>query len=162
MKNFWSDLLFYLMVGIFYALPVFALAFFVVRGSLRRFRPREPHPKRWALLTAGLATPLLCWRGVYLALFTISYYPHRDFNPHGWALNQDKRYEMVDELRASRRLIGLAPEQVATLLGKPAYQDKTSWTYYVGIRPGLGFSDGETLELEFQNNQVAQSSLRQH
>ncbi|WP_380282891.1 hypothetical protein [Hymenobacter rubripertinctus] len=145
----------------FYGFPVFAVAFALVRAGLRRFRPQEPHPKRWALLTAGLATPLLCWAGVYLALFLISYYPHRSFNPSGWAFSPDTRYEMVDELRDSRGLIGLDAAQVSALLGKPYYQQATSWEYSLGMQPGFSI-DGEGLQLEFQDGKVVRTSTHQN
>ena len=154
MKNFWPDLFFYLLVGLFCVLPVFVVAFAMIRAGLARVRPQQPHPKRWAALTAVLATPLLCWAGIHAVLFYLHYYPHRSFNPVGWEFDPNKRYEMVDELRASRRLIGLDSTQVSALLG-PAYsQDKTSWSYYLGIKPGLGFSDGQVLVLEFSGNKV--------
>ncbi|NVO30786.1 hypothetical protein [Hymenobacter lapidiphilus] len=154
MTNFWPNLTFYLLVGLFCVLPVFVVAFKTIRAGLTRIRPQQPHPKRWAALTAIMATPLLCWAGIHAVLFYVYYYPHRSFDPSGWEVAPNKRYEMVDELQASRRLIGLDSTQVSALLGPAYHQDEASWSYNLGIRPGLGLSDGQVLVLEFSGDKV--------
>ena len=162
MTDFWPNFAFYLLVGLLCIMPVFAVVFATARYGISRLRPQQPHPKRWALLTSALATPFLCWAGLHLVLFLYAYYPQRDFNSNAWVADQNKRYEMVGDLQASRLLIGLAPNQVSGLLGTPYSKEKTSWAYYLGIKPGLGFSDGTTIKLEFRNNKVVSTRIYQN
>lgn len=156
----WQDVLFYLFVllGLLLAsVPVFFAAHFLIH----RFWPAQRHPNRVALVLAAISTPLLCIAGLYLALAIYLYYPHRDFDPTRWATNQMKRYEMVDDLQGSHRLIGLREDQVIALLGKPDMRSDNSLEYYLGMTPKLLPIDGDALSIVLQNGRVTRCYIHE-
>ncbi|TGD83127.1 outer membrane protein assembly factor BamE domain-containing protein [Hymenobacter wooponensis] len=151
----WQTVLFYtvllLCVGLL-GLLVFRAATYLVA----RFWPSMQRPTRIALPAAILITPLLCVAipNLFLALYL--YYPHRDFNKADWATNLPKRHELVDDLVASHKLVGLTEQQVVELLGAPNTESKcdATWEYYLGMTPKLIPIDGDALSLQFSNGKV--------
>lgn len=126
----------------------------VVEYLIVRFRPTLHRPRRVALTAAILITPLLCVAIPYLVLALYLYYPHRDFNKTEWATNQPKRYELVEDLVASHKLVGLTEPQVIALLGKPDVRFGDDWEYYLGMTPKLIPIDGDALSLQFSKGKV--------
>jgi hypothetical protein len=132
------------------------LVFKAVDYLLVRFWPRLQRPNRVTIPAAILITPLLCVAIPYVALALYLYYPHRAFNKSDWATDLPKRYELVDDLVASQKLVGLTEEQVVALLGKPDRESKSdaAWHYYLGMTPKLIPIDGDALSLQFKNGKV--------
>ena len=151
----WETILFYtvllLCAGVL-GLLVFRTATYVVA----RLWPSLQRPNRIALPATILITPLLCVAIPYLLLAIYLYYPHRDFNKADWATNMPKRYELVEDLVASHKLVGLTEQQVVELLGTPDMKFKpgATWEYYLGMTPKLIPIDGDALSLQFSNGKV--------
>jgi len=156
----WQDILFYcfVLLGVFLvAIPVY----FAVHALGRRFWPSQRHPNRIAFVMAAISTPMLCAGGLYLALAIYLYYPRQDFDPTEWAANQMERYEMVDDLQGSHRLIGLTEEQVIALLGKPDMRSDNSLEYYLGMTPKLIPIDGDALTIVLQSGKVSRCYIHE-
>jgi hypothetical protein len=141
---------FILLCALLVAIPAFAVARYIIR----RFWPMQQHGNRIAILAATVATPFLCVAGLYLILGIYLYYPHRDFNSDRWAAEKMKRYEIIEDLQDSHRLLGLSEKEVATLLGAPDQHTDQYWEYYLGMTPKLLAIDGDALSLEFSDGKV--------
>ncbi len=66
----------------------------------------------------------------------------------------NKRYEMVEDVQHSHRLVGLTQNEVTVLLGEPNYKGEEFWQYYIGMTPRLIPIDGDALSLQFSNGKV--------
>jgi hypothetical protein len=148
----WQTVLFYTVLLLCVGL-LGLLVFRAVTYLVARFWPSLQRPTRIALPATILITPLLCVAIPYLFLAFYLYYPHRDFNKADWAT---KRYELVEDLVASHKLVGLTEEQVGELLGAPDRESTSAatWEYYLGMTPKLIPIDGDALSLQFSNGKV--------
>ncbi|MBC6988179.1 hypothetical protein [Hymenobacter sp. BT491] len=151
---------FYLALGIV-GLIVGTCFYYLYRQLIGRFLKPRRHLVVIAALAAAITTPLLGWAGVRLTLYALAYYPHRDFNSKKWAADPLKRYEMMDDLLASQRLLGLSPPQVEALLGRPNLSNAGAWEYYLGMTPKVLSIDGDALTILFQNGKVIRCYIRE-
>lgn len=132
------------------------IVFRLVEYLVVRFWPTLQRPNRIVVPAAIVITPLLCVAIPYLALALYLYYPHRDFNKADWTNKQGKRYELVEDLVASQKVVGLTEQEVVALLGAPDMKSKidATWEYYLGMTPKLIPIDGDALSLQFSNGKV--------
>ena len=128
--------------------------YFLWRWLFRRWIKGLTAIKPLTWLITFITTPLIYVGIVLLGLGIISYYPARDFNAMDWKTDRNSRYELSENLIKSHLLIGKSKEEVRTLLGKEKNTSlMRTWTYYLGIKPGLGV-DESILKVHFQNNKV--------
>ena len=105
-------------------------------------------------LTTIITAPILYAGVILLWMFSMEYYPNRDFNQKAWMADTDKRYEYSRDLIKSKLLIGKTRPQVEQLLGKNDDTSKTELYYYIGFRPELGGIDPSNIEVYFKNEKV--------
>ncbi len=90
---------------------------------------------------------------MYIAI--ISYYPKKDFDKEKWRVDEEKRYEMTDDLVENNKLIGKNKIGDYRLIGTGKIDTESNrWTYYIGFKPHLLGIDPDVLELEFKDDEV--------
>ncbi|SNR68307.1 hypothetical protein SAMN06269173_10599 [Hymenobacter mucosus] len=77
-----------------------------------------------------------------------------EFQKDKWTSDINKRYEMVEDVQHSHRLVGLTQNEVTVLLSEPNYKGEEFWQYYIGMTPRLIPIDGDALSLQFSNGKV--------
>ena len=99
-----------------------------------------------------LAIPtFFIWRWI----FSISYYPSKDFDRQKWISDKEKRYELSEEIIESEMLIGKTKAEVKQILGDEENTDDSDlWNYYLGFKPQLFGIDPDVLVIEFKNGIV--------
>ncbi len=85
----------------------------------------------------------------------MSYYPTHDFDKEKWFTDEEKRYEMSDNIIESNMLIGKTKTEIQQILGDGDNSDQSDgWYYYLGYRPGFANIDPDVLYIEFKNGKV--------
>jgi len=118
--------------------------------------------RKWlTLLVSIVLTPLLYFYMVYPMINIFSNYHHQKyFSSELWIDKPALRYELSDDMIASKVLIGQSRSNVESLLGKPEWlswddtkkaHDTNRWNYGLGIEPGAFNTDKECIEIVFQN-----------
>ena len=105
-------------------------------------------------------TPAIFFGLTGLLIFSTEYYSTKRFDKNKWIANEDKRYEMTQDLIASKILMGKTKEQVVALLGD-ADTTTNIVTYYVGYKPALIRIDPDMIDIEFKDNKVVAVTQRQ-
>ena len=134
--------------------------FFSVRWALRK-TIKSNTLLRQALIWAGtiVLTAILCGGLVILGIYYENYYPSRDFNEAAWHADNEKRYEMTEDLIESEMLIGKTKEEVQRVLGNTVYKYDDRWVYYVGARPGFHL-ESDVLIIYFNKDNVVKVEQR--
>ncbi len=93
---------------------------------------------------------------IELFIYSITREPSRDFDQSNWMTNNDKRFEMADDLIIRQILKEKDSTQVKLLIGMPNWQDSLNmkWTYDMGsgiVGFGLYF---HTLIITYSSNKV--------
>lgn len=143
---------------IFLVIPTY----FIWRRLLKKYIKVDRTRKVATWAATIIATPLIYVGLILLCIFSISYYPNRDFNKQKWFDNQDKRYELSKDIITSKMLIGKTKLQVRQILGDEG-ENKESfnvWTFGLGVRPKLFNIDDSYLQVEFDSNKVV--NVQQH
>jgi hypothetical protein len=136
--------------------------FFFWRWLFKKYIRVDKTRKIWTWLATILLTPCIYIGIILLWIFSVSYYPNRDFDKQKWFDDKDKRYELSKDIIGSKMLIGKSKVQVRQLLGDEA-DNKDSlnvWTFGLGIRPELFNIDDSYLQVEFDNEKVI--NVEQH
>lgn len=126
--------------------------------------PNKSSLWRALLLAATLLTILIIIYigGIALWLFNISQYPRHNFTKEAWSTNQEKRYEISQNIIDSDLLIGQTKSEIRQLLGDEGNTDSSDhWTYYLGFRPGFINIDPDVLEIKFENGKVTTVTQRE-
>ncbi len=136
--------------------------FFMWRRLLKKYIKVDKTRKIAILAATIIVTPLIYVGLILLWIFSISYYPNRDFDKKKWVSDKDKRYELSKDIVASKMLIGKTKSQVRQILGDEG-DNKDSfnvWTFGLGVRPELLNIDDSYLQIEFDSNKVV--NVEQH
>ncbi|MGJ8593661.1 MAG: hypothetical protein ACSHXF_14010 [Aquaticitalea sp.] len=148
---------------IVFLLIVFVLVFLFVNTIDKR---------KWlTFIIAVIATPFVYFYGFYPMVNIFSSYHHEKyFDSSSWKGNKDLRYEMSDDLVASKELIGRSKEDVKMLLGTYEWlswndelhdKDPNYWNYGLGIEPGAMNDQKDNMLIVFKNNRVSKVELYQ-
>jgi hypothetical protein len=129
--------------------------FFLWRWLLKK-KIKVEETRKMATWTATiLTTPLIYIGLVTLWLYSMNYYPTNDFDREKWFANEEKRYELSEDLIESKMLIGKTKLQVRKLLGDEGnFDESDNWNYYLGLKPGLFSIDPDMFEIIFKNGKV--------
>ena len=150
-------------IEVYFILIVLAIpTFFIWRRLLKKYIKVDRTRKIATWTATIIATPLIYVGLILLWIFSISYYPNRDFNKQKWFGDEDKRYELSKDIIASKMLIGKTKLQVRQILGDES-DNKDSfnvWTFGLGVRPALFNIDDSYLQVEFDSNKVV--NVEQH
>ncbi|WP_299798942.1 hypothetical protein [uncultured Maribacter sp.] len=114
-----------------------------------------------AIIPTIIFSPLIYIAIIFFWIFSISYYPNKDFNQSIWKSNIEARYEMSKDIIDSNLLIGKTNKEVVDLLGSDFYtHDDNHISYDLGFVPGLFNIDPDFLDIYFENAKVAR--VEQH
>lgn len=152
-----------LSIEVYFILIVLAIpTFFIWRWMLKKYIKVDRTRKIATWTATIIATPLIYVGLILLWIFSISYYPNRDFDKQKWLKDEDKRYELSKDIIASKMFIGKTKLQVRQILGDEG-DNKDSfkvWTFRLGVRPALFNIDNSYLQIEFDSNKVV--NVEQH
>lgn len=117
-------------------------------------------------LLSIVLTPLIYFYVLYPLINIFSDYHHQKyFNAETWKTTPALRYEMGNDLKASKMLIGKNKAEVTALLGAPEWfswndaikaNDSNYWNYNLGMKPGAFNTKQECIKLRFVNNRAEQ------
>lgn len=146
---------------IIFLIIVFVLVFLFVNTIDKR---------KWlTFIIAIIATPFVYFYGFYPMVNIFSSYHHEKyFDSSSWKGSSDLRYEMSDDLLASKELIGRTKDDVTMLLGTYEWlswndtihdKDPDFWNYGLGIEPGAMNDKKDNMLITFKNNKVTAVEL---
>ncbi len=112
----------------------------------------EKSRKFIAVIPSLVLSPLVYLGGIFLLIFSISYYPTYDFDQIEWNSNIEERYKMSEDIIESKILIGKTKNEIIEILGEN-YSSNThnSLIYELGFVPGLFNIDPDYLRINFEN-----------
>jgi hypothetical protein len=129
--------------------------FFFWRWLFKKYITVDRNRKILTWLATIILTPCIYIGLGLLWIFSISYYPKRDFDKQEWFNDKDERYELSRNIIESKMLIGKSKTQIRQLLGDEDNSDSLNiWTFGLGIRPELFNIDDSYLQVEFKNDKV--------
>ena len=107
-----------------------------------------------------LFTPMAFAGFLLIWLWFLSYYPKEDFDQTKWKEQPGQRYQLVDDLIDSEKLIGKSKSEVVDLLGQRHHidYDENHWFYHIGFVPGQGIAASPFLEIYFKKEAVVEVS----
>lgn len=146
---------------IVFLLIVFVLVFIFVNTIDKR---------KWlTFIITVVATPFIYFYGFYPMVNIFSSYHHEKyFDSSSWKNTASLRYEMSDDLLASKELIGRSKDDVTMLLGPYEWlswnddlhdKDPDFWNYGLGIEPGAMNDQKDNMLITFKNSQVVAVEL---
>lgn len=129
--------------------------FFLWRWLLKKFIKVDRIRKIASWVATLIATPLIYIGMIVLLFFSMSYYPKHDFDKEKWFTDEEKRYEMSDDIIESNMLIGKTKTEIQQILGDGYNTEQSDdWYYNLGYRPGFANIDTDVLYIEFKNCKV--------
>jgi hypothetical protein len=144
-----------IVINLILGIPIF----FLWRWIFKRFFKSVPRKGLSTLLATFITTPLVYTALIILWFLSISYYPSHRFTKQKWNSNQEKRYELSEDIIKSKVLIGKNKTEIKQILGAENNVEQSDyWTYDLGYLPGLFNIDPYVLYIEFQNGVVAKVS----
>jgi hypothetical protein len=92
-------------------------------------------------------------------IFSISYYPSKDFDKQEWESNIQERYTMSADIIDSEILIGKSKQEVIELLGTEySTYEENHISYYLGFVTGLANIAPDVIDIYFENGKVIKVS----
>lgn len=149
-------------VEVYFILLIISIpTFFIWKWLLKKFIKVDKKRKIATWIATIVTTPLIYVCLIILWLFSLTYYPNHDFNKEKWFADQEKRYELSEDIMDSEMLIGKTKTQVRQLLGDEGNMDEANnWSYYLGFRPSFFTMDPDVLDIEFKDGKVVK--VEQH
>ena len=140
------------------AIPVY----FLTKWTLKRLKlENENNIKYLAIIPTVILSPLLYIGIILIWIFSVSYYPNKEFNKQEWNENQEERYTMSNDIIKSEMLIGKTKEAVIARLGDDFYSyNEDDIAYDLGFVPGLFNIDPDVLDIYFKRGKV--TKVEQH
>lgn len=128
--------------------------------------------RKWLTFIISLVlTPFIYFYGFYPMVNIFSNYHHEKyFDSSSWKSSPSLRYEMSDDLFASKELIGRSKHDVKMLLGPYEWlswndsindKDPNYWNYGLGIEPGAMNDKKDNILIIFKNNRAVDVELYQ-
>lgn len=145
-----------IIINLVIAIPVFILSLLF----WKRFVKDKNYRLILTINTTIFLTPIT-YVGIFLIwVYTVSYYPNKEFDKELWLKMEDKRYELVNDLIKNEKLIGKNKIEVIELLGDDYNEIENSINYYIGYEPSILGIDPSILIVEFENNIVVRVTKR--
>ena len=121
--------------------------------------------RKWLTFLVSLViTPFVYFFMVYPMINIFSNYHHQKyFSSELWIEKPALRYELSDDMIASKTLIDKTKSEVNSLLGTYEWlswnvakkdHDNNKWNYSLGIEPGAFNTEKECIEIVFKNDKV--------
>lgn len=138
-------------INLLIGIPVFLFW----RWVFKRYIKTSSERKLATWVTTIISTPIVYVAIIMLWVFSIRYFPSHRFSKQKWISDNEKRYELSDDIINSRTLIGKSKAEVKQILGVEDNSEESNyWTYYLGFRPGLFNIDEDVLSIEFKDGMV--------
>ena len=121
----------------------------------------DKNRKFFAIIPTVIVSPLIYVGLIVIWIYSMSYYPKKDFDRSEWKSNVEARYEMSKDIIDSKILIGKTKVEIIELLGAEfyAYGDNHI-AYDLGFVPGFMNIDPDYLDIYFDNGKV--NKVEQH
>jgi hypothetical protein len=138
------------------AIPIY----FFSKWILNKLRiGNSKNRKYFAVLPTIILSPLVYVAAIIIWIFSMTYYPSKDFDKVEWKSNIEERYKMSEDIIDSDILIGKSKQEVIELLGTEYWADGESHiSYYLGFVPSLANIDPDILDIYFENGKVIKVS----
>jgi hypothetical protein len=125
----------------------------IIKPGIKQFK------NKWFWITVTLGTPLLCIGIITIWMGQNSSFTKRQFDQSQWENNRHMRYEYVDDLIETKKVIGLTREEVKLILGETDNESDSTMTYYLGYSTKKRFKQiPDWLEIRMEHNKA--KSLR--
>lgn len=129
--------------------------FFIWRWILKKFIEDNKRRTITTWIVTIITTPFVYAGMIVFILLAMSYYPTHSFNKAEWLENQEKRYQLSDDIIGSNMLIGKTKAEVKQILGDEGNPDESDhWTYHLGYKPGFISIDPDVLDIDFKDGKV--------
>lgn len=148
--------LFGISVEVYFIILILAIpTFFIWRWIFRKYIDNKKKQNIATWTATIIATPIIYVGLVMLWIFSINYYPSKDFDKQKWLTDKEKRYELSEEIIESKILIGKTKAEVKQILGDEGnLENKNFWNYYLGYRPQLFGIAPDVLDIAFKDGKV--------
>lgn len=110
----------------------------------------------YSIIASIITVPILYVIIVSCVIFTMSYYPDRNFDREVWLNNREIRYEYSSSLKKDKLLQGKTKKEVKEYLGKPDRVEKNALIYYIGFKPQIMGIDPDWLKISFEEDIVSE------
>lgn len=121
--------------------------------------------RKWlTFLVSVIITPFVYFYVVYPMINIFSTYHHQKyFSSEIWKEKPSLRYELADDMIASKLILKKSKGEIKSLLGVYEWlswdntikdHDLNKWNYSLGIEPGAFNTEKECLEITFNNDKV--------
>ncbi len=136
--------------------------YFICKWALRKLKiGNDKNRKFFAIIPTVIVSPLVYVGLIVIWIFSMSYYPKRDFDQNEWRSNVEGRYEMSRDIIDSNILVGKTKEEIIELLGADFYAyGENHIAYELGFVPGFLNIDPDYLDIYFENGKV--NKVEQH
>ncbi len=136
------------------AILVYILCVYALKRIWKRLIKNNEGRELATLVSALLLIPVVLYLSFHIWLFSILYYPQKDFEAKKWNDDIEGRYEMTYNIISDSLLVGKTKEDIRILLGAKGLEiEGDKWTYYIGFLPGFHI-DPSVLCIEFKNDRV--------
>lgn len=143
--------------GVFVILLIIAVpTYFICLWRLKKLQAGTSKNRKWLALIPTLILSPAIYVGLFVIwMFSIHYYPTKDFDQTEWTSNTTERYTMSEDIIESRMLIGKTHTEVMDILGTDySYRSESRITYELGFVPGLFNIDPDYLEIKLEDGIV--------
>ena len=134
------------------AVPIY----FFSKWILKKLKFGSKKNRKYLSIIPTLILSPLTYIGIIMIwLFSIWYYPEKEFNKDEWETNIEERYMMSEDIIDSEILIGKSKQEVIELLGTEYWKyGEDHISYYLGFVPGIANIDPDVLDIYFENGRV--------
>ncbi len=152
--------------------PILLLSCIAIAIALYLFLKTIDDTKKWRIaLLAILITPLVYFY-IWYPILTIflPYHHQKEFNNEQWTKKPGLRYEMIDNMIATKFLLSHSKSDIKQLLGPSEWFgwnsdtndfDANVWNYGLGVIPGVFKPTKEDICIRFKNDSLISVKLSQ-
>lgn len=135
-------------------LLLMVVLFFIWKWVLKKLKVQRL--SLYSIIASIITAPIVYLIIVLCVIFTMSYYPDRNFDREVWLNNREIRYEYSTSLKKDKLLKGKTKEEVKEYLGEPDYVEKNALIYYIGFKPQIIGIDPDWLKISFEKDIVSE------
>ena len=135
-------------------LLLMVVLFFIWKWVLKKLKVQRL--SLYSIIASIITAPIVYLIIVLCVIFTMSYYPERNFDREIWLNNREIRYEYSTSLKKDKLLKGKTKEEVKEYLGEPDCVEKNALIYYIGFKPQIIGIDPDWLKISFEKDIVSE------
>ena len=135
-------------------LLLMVVLFFIWKWVLKKLKVQRL--SLYSIIESIITAPIVYLIIVLCVIFTMSYYPDRNFDREIWLNNREIRYEYSTSLKKDKLLKGKTKEEVKEYLGEPDCVEKNALIYYIGFKPQIIGIDPDWLKISFEKDIVSE------